>query len=112
MLDFDRPIAVLMLGILGKIPSYDDACSVVARFVEAVPSGSFVVINDGTDSSDEITKGASAGAQNYALRRPEQIAHYFEGLELEEPGVVPTTRWRHEPEGDPLDGYCAVARKP
>ncbi|HEV7710209.1 MAG TPA: SAM-dependent methyltransferase [Asanoa sp.] len=112
VLDFDRPVAVIMLGILGNIPDYDDACSVVARFIDAIPAGSFVVINDGTDSSDEITKGASAGPQTYALRRPEQIAAYFEGLELEEPGVVPTTRWRHEPDGDTLDGYCGVARKP
>ena len=117
VLEFDQPVAVIMLGILGNIPDYDDACSVVARFVAALPSGSYLVVNDGTDSSDEIAKGAgvsNAGGHGYALRRPEQIARYFDGLDLDEPGVVPTTRWRREQaDGEAaLDGYCGVARKP
>src|ERR1700754_3840175 len=49
VLDFEQPVAVIMLGILGNIPDYADARSVVTRFVDAVPAGSFVVINDGTD---------------------------------------------------------------
>ncbi|MEV0714461.1 SAM-dependent methyltransferase [Asanoa sp. NPDC050611] len=118
VLDFDAPVAVLMLGILGNVPDYDEALSVVSRIVEALPSGSYLVVNDGTDSSDEISKGVSAstsaGGHAYALRTPAQLARYFEGLELEEPGLVPTTRWRREP--DPgeaaLDGHSGVARKP
>jgi hypothetical protein len=119
VLDFDRPVALVMLGILSNVADYGEARSIVARLVDAVPSGSFVVVNDGTDTSEEIAQGArvsGAGGHPYALRSPEQIARYFDGLELVEPGVVPTTRWRPDPghdESSPrLDGYCGVARKP
>jgi O-methyltransferase involved in polyketide biosynthesis len=118
VLDLDRPVAILMLGILGNIPDYDEARAVVARLMAAVPSGSYLVVNDGTNTSDEISQGAAAstaaGGHSYALRTPEQLARYFDGLELEDPGLVPTTRWRREPEpGEPtLDGHGGVARKP
>jgi len=43
-----------------------------------------------------------------------QIRGYFEGLELLEPGLVPTSQWRPHPGTEPaaLDVYCAVGRKP
>jgi hypothetical protein len=112
LLDLDQPVAVIMLGILGNIPDYDDALAVVSRFVEAIPSGSYVVINDGTDASDEITEGAKV-SHGYVLRKPAEIARYFEGLELDEPGLVATTRWRNEGDDSAqLDGMGGVARKP
>ncbi|GIF62723.1 hypothetical protein Ais01nite_07580 [Asanoa ishikariensis] len=112
VLDLTQPVAVIMLGILGNIPDYADTLKVVARFVEAVPSGSYIVINDGTDASDEITEGAKV-SHGYVLRKPEEIARYFEGLELEDPGLVATTRWRNEAdESAELDGMGGVARKP
>jgi hypothetical protein len=54
------------------------------------------------------------GTHPYNLRSPEEFAGYFEGLELLEPGVVPTTQWR--PDSDTTltaaVGYCAIGRKP
>ena len=41
-LDFGRPVALMMLGILGHVTDYDEARSIVARLVEAVPSGSYL----------------------------------------------------------------------
>ena len=48
-LDFDRPIAILMLGILGHIADEEGPDEIVAELVGALPSGSYLVINDGTD---------------------------------------------------------------
>jgi S-adenosyl methyltransferase len=92
----------------------------VDRLVAAVPSGSYLVVNDGTDTSDEIAAGARVsgeGGHQYTLRRPDQIAAFFTGLELEAPGVVPTTAWRPDTVASAgtsaqLDGYCGVGRKP
>ncbi|MDG4824670.1 SAM-dependent methyltransferase [Asanoa sp. WMMD1127] len=117
VLDLDRPVAVVMLGILGNIPDYDEACAVVRAFVDAIPSGSYLVVNDGTAASAEIAAGAqvsSQGGHAYALRTTDEFARYFTGLDLEEPGLVPTTRWRPTGETDAptLDGFCGVARKP
>src|SRR6266566_476789 len=118
-LDFTQPIALMMLGILGNVVDYDEARSIVNRLLDGVPSGSYLVINDGTNTSKEIAEGARISGQGghpYTLRSPEQIARFFDGLELQEPGVVSTPRWRPEPSpsGSPaeLDGFCGVARKP
>jgi hypothetical protein len=118
-LDFSQPVALMMLGILGNVIDYDQARSIVNRLVAAVPSGSYLVINDGTTSKarDEATQvGAEAGV-TYVVRSPEQIGGFFEGLEILEPGVVSTPRWRPDVGADDdlpaeLDVFCGVARKP
>jgi S-adenosyl methyltransferase len=118
-LDFTQPVAIMMLGILGNVADYDLARSIVKRLLDGVPSGSYLVINDGTNTSEEIVEGARVsgeGGHPYTLRSPEEIAAFFDGLDLQEPGVVSTPRWRPEPSpsGPPaeLDGFCGVARKP
>lgn len=117
-LDFTQPIGLMMLGTLGNVADYDEARSIVNRLAGAVPSGSYLVINDGTTSEARETAtqvGTDAGV-TYIVRTPEQIARLFNGLELLEPGVVSTPRWRPEPSpsGVPaeLDVFCGVARKP
>jgi hypothetical protein len=51
------------------------------------------------------------------LRNLEQLGGFFDGLDILEPGLVSTTRWRPnvaEIGGLPVevDQFCAVARKP
>lgn len=118
-LDFSQPIGIVMLGILGNVPDYDEAQSIVKRLLDAVPSGSYLIINDGTDTSDEIREGArvsGGGGHPYALRSPEQIGRFFDGLELVEPGVVSAPLWRPDPDPagppKPLDSAGGVGRKP
>jgi hypothetical protein len=119
-LDFTKPIALMMLGILGHIRDYDEAHAIVKKLVSALPSGSYLVINDGTNTSKEVVEAAriwnmSANPQ-YHLRSPEQIASFFGDLMLVEPGVVSPLRWRPEPSpsGPPaeVDSSCGVGRKP
>jgi hypothetical protein len=115
-LDFTQPIALTMLGILGNVADYAEARAVVRRLVEAVPSGSYLAISDGTNTSQEILQAQSIANQSghpYHLRSPEEVTGYFEGLELVEPGVVSIPHWRPEPGPLPaaIDGYCGVGRK-
>ena len=116
-LDFSRPIALTMLGILGNVADYAEARSIVRRLLDAVPPGSYLVVSDGTNTSEEIVEGqriANQSGHPYHLRSPEEITGYFDGLELVEPGVVSIPHWRPEPGPLPpaMDGYCGVARKP
>lgn len=116
LLDLERPVAVLMLGILGHaVPDFDDVVAVLGTLTAALSSGSYLVLLDGTDTSDGAR--AAAPMNNYTLRTLDEFRKSLDGLELLEPGVVPTSQWR--PDGDPapasadpLDSYCAVARKP
>nr|WP_182706479.1 SAM-dependent methyltransferase [Thermomonospora cellulosilytica] len=119
-LDFSRPIAVMMLGILGNIDDYEEARTIVRRLMAAVPSGSYLVVNDGTkDAKAEVAQAAAdmraQAGDPYRLSTPDQIAAYFEGLQLVEPGVVRTAQWRPDPHQlntQVLDVHCGVARKP
>jgi O-methyltransferase involved in polyketide biosynthesis len=97
-LDFTRPIALLLIGVLGHIADYDEARSILARLVDRLPPGSFLVESDGTDTSDAYEAALESykdnGGEPYNSRTPEQVAGYYEGLELLEPGVVPIGEWR------------------
>ena len=122
-LDFTRPIALMLLGILGHIDDDGQARSVVAQLVGAVPSGSYLTICDGTNDLYESGVEAQrryneSGAAPYRLRSSREIAGFFEGLELVEPGVVSCPRWRPDT-GEPggtqppeMDQFAGVARKP
>jgi O-methyltransferase involved in polyketide biosynthesis len=119
-LDLSQPVAVMMLGILGNIPEHREARDIVRRLMAAVPSGSYLVVNDGTkDAKAEVAQAAAdqraEAGDPYRLSTPDQIAAYFEGLELIEPGVVRTAQWRPELaqiDSEVLDVHCGVARKP
>jgi hypothetical protein len=130
-LDFAKPIAVMLLGILGYVPDQDEPESIVARLMSRVSPGSYLVINDGTNvfhgqTDDEpiedsprarvVALYAATGATPYHLRTPKQIEGFFAGLELIDPGVVSASQWRAE--ANPLrppakvDSFCGVGRKP
>jgi len=115
-LDFDRPIALMLMGIMGHVEDHAEARAIVSALVDKLPPGSYLAMSDGTSTSEAVVESHrqynESGAVPYHLRTPEQIASFFTGLDLVDPGVVPFTQWR--PETDPayVDGYCAVARKP
>jgi S-adenosyl methyltransferase len=119
-LDFSQPIAIMLMGILGHIADDDEAQSIVKRLMGAVCSGSYLTMNDGTDTSEEVVEAARIWNQSanptYHLRSPARIARFFDGLELVEPGVVSPPRWRPEPSPSGLpaevDSSCGVGRKP
>ena len=122
-LDFTRPIGLMMLGILGHIGDDDEARSIVKRLLDALPSGSYLTICDGTNDLFEAGVEAQrlyneSGAVPYRLRSAQQIADFFEGLELVEPGVVSCPRWRPDPVAigrdltPEMDQVAGVGRKP
>ena len=120
ILDLTQPVAVLFMGVLGHISDDDQARSIVRTLMDAVPSGSYFASYDGTNTSPEVVIAADIWNQSanptYHLRSPEQIARFFDGLELVEPGVVSVTRWRPDPSiadaPTEIDQYCGVARRP
>ncbi|CAL9430251.1 hypothetical protein SUDANB176_02038 [Streptomyces sp. enrichment culture] len=119
-LDLSRPVALMILNTLGHVPDQEAARDLVRRLMAGLPSGSHLVISDGTATSEGMIAASKAynasGAVPYHVRSVEEIAGLFEGLELVEPGVVRVPEWRPEPgepdgSGAPVDAYCGVARK-
>jgi O-methyltransferase involved in polyketide biosynthesis len=120
-LDFTRPVAVTMLGVLPFIGDDSEVKAIVTRLLAAVPAGSYLAITHSTSevSGERVIEAVRQWNQvaptPYRLRSPEQIAALFAGLELIEPGVVPCPRWRPEARdignaGD-MDEFCALGRK-
>ena len=116
-LDLDQPIALMLSGILAHLPSVEEARVVVRQIMDRLAPGSYLVVCDGTNTNPELNEvmriwNATANPP-YAMRSPEEIASYFEGLELVEPGLVDVTRWHIDPAGtQPLHNLVGVARKP
>ena len=122
-LDFTRPIGLILRGILGHIDDDDEARSIVRRLLGALPAGSYLTICDGTNDLSEAGVEAQrryneSGAMPYRLRSAQQIADFFEGTELVEPGVVSCPLWRPDPfevrRGLPaeMDQVAGMGRKP
>jgi O-methyltransferase involved in polyketide biosynthesis len=118
-LDFGKPIAIMLLGIVNFVVDDDEARSIVRTLVNAVPSGSYLVISHPTvEVHREAVERAVAmwnesGSAPICVRTPKQISEYFEGLEMLEPGLVTVSQWR--PDGNdttPVTEWCGVARKP
>jgi hypothetical protein len=110
----------MLSGILAHLPTAEEARSVVRRVMDALPAGSYLVVVDGADTNQELNDVMRIWNESanppYAMRSPEEIAGYFDGLEFVEPGLVDVTRWRLDPGASgpprPLDNLVGVARKP
>ena len=122
LLDFTRPIALMLLGIMGHVADDGEAPAIVRRLVGALAPGSYLVLTDGLNTDPAGAKSMeqynASGAIPYTLRDPEQIAAFFAGLELLEPGLVPLNQWRPDLGGmfgdvrEELPSLCGVGRKP
>jgi O-methyltransferase involved in polyketide biosynthesis len=122
-LDFTRPVALMLLGILHHIPDTDQAYSIVRRLTAALAPGSYLAINHSTSAvhgvamEEAVAHWNRVGTPSMTLRTPQQITRFFDGLDLLEPGVVSCSRWRPDLSpvgGQPpeVDEFSGVARKP
>jgi hypothetical protein len=119
ILNFTKPIAVMFMGVLGHVDEFADMLAIIRRVMDAVPSGSYLLLWDSTSTSDEVVAGRDMQWEKqipYELRTVDQLAECFAGLELVEPGLVSITEWRPDPQQvgavSPVDAYGGLARKP
>jgi hypothetical protein len=118
-LDFDQPVALMLMGILGHVESDDEAKQIIDSLLARLESGSYFAMYDGSDTDPEVREATRiwniSANPKYHLRTPKRIASLFDGLELVDPGVVSVTRWRPDADGadaGEISQFCAVGRKP
>jgi hypothetical protein len=122
VLDFRRPVALIMVGILHLVPDEDQPRQIVAELVGALPSGSYLAASQMTAEHDADRLEATAGAFRGAglrgeLRDASDFADLaFRGLELVPPGVTLVSEWRPDsggprPSPAEVSMYGGLARK-
>jgi hypothetical protein len=121
LIDFTEPVAVTLISILHAIPDADNPHTIVAGLLDAVPSGSYLAVSHaGSDLLDrerlQSLEGAWKGKMQQLItwRSREQVARFFKGTGLVEPGLVRAEEWRPEPgagDGRKSAYWAAVGRK-
>jgi len=121
LIDFDRPVAVLLLALLHVIPEDDRPAQLVTRLTARTGPGSYLVIshfghNFGTPEQVRTVLELSRDTTTpMVVRTPEEILGMLGDFTPVDPGAVPVHEWRPDPEGPPSNhsgGYAIVARKP
>ena len=131
LIDFDKPVGLLLLAILHHLNDAEDPAGIAARFIAALPSGSYVAIShfhDPGEAHPDASRKALAVEKIFnerlgtgRWRSAAEILSYLPGLEVLEPGLVPMEEWRPDPDDDAesvdqSDTYYTfvgvVARKP
>jgi len=100
-IDLAQPVAILMVAVLHFLPDSERPEEIVATFREHMVPGSYLVISHAT-AGDMSPQNLTQAVQTYATtstgsitpRTHKQIESFFDGLELQEPGVVPVALWR------------------
>jgi SAM-dependent methyltransferase len=102
LLDFSQPVAVLMMSVLHFVTDDAEALDIVRRYLTRLAPGSYLALSHLTHAGGRT--GAlqqetnrvynSTVAENLAIRDRNQIAAFFAGLELADPGLVPLPDWR------------------
>ena len=117
-LDLSKPTALMLVALLHLHSDSMQPHATVAGYVDALPSGSFLVMSHlssdiAPEATDALAKAAQEANADYGfhLRSEAEFRRFFDGLELIEPGVVPVSAWRTESEFvAPM--WAAVGRKP
>jgi S-adenosyl methyltransferase len=123
VLDFGKPVALMLVAILHFAPDEYRPAEVIATLLDALPSGSYLAASHLTTEYDEeatsagqrVMRGAGIVMQKRDSSEFAKLA--FSGLELVPPGVVLVSQWRPDvtrpaPAPHEVNCYGGVARKP
>ncbi|MEU7904313.1 SAM-dependent methyltransferase [Actinoplanes sp. NPDC049118] len=123
-LDLGEPVALMLVAVLHFIEGYGAGAPLVRTLMDALPSGSFLVVTNATKDplapkmAAAYDDALAAGITNIWPRDRAEFTALFDGFELIEPGVSPVSEWRAEDETEPrpdpahIAMYAGVARKP
>ncbi len=119
-LDFTQPVGLILNAVIHHVLDTEDPYDILTRYKDALAPGSYMQLTHFCDSSpqaranEQVLRDSLGRGQ---IRSREQIARFFDGLDLVEPGLVYLPQWRaDEPVPLPLDAgaklmLVGVARK-
>ncbi|MGV9323510.1 SAM-dependent methyltransferase [Streptosporangium sandarakinum] len=101
-IDFDRPVAVLLLSVMHFVSDEEDPLGVIATLREAMAPGSHLImshvaIDARPQAAGAVTQAYDRASAPFVARTGEEIVRMFEGFDVVEPGIVNLPEWRPEP---------------
>ena len=120
LLDFSRPVAVMLMAILQHIDDENDPYAIVATLMDALPPGSYLALSHPASDIDAEAMAKMAIvlnqmiAEKVTFRDRAAVSGFFAGLELVEPGLVQASKWRPASEieaASPAALWAGVAGK-
>jgi SAM-dependent methyltransferase len=122
ILDFQRPVALMLMAVLHFFGDDERPYEVVRRLVDALPSGSYLVMTHATfdflppELLARFAELPAAASAQGKVRTRDEVARFFAGLDLVDPGVTLVSGWRPEtsqaPRASEVACYGAVGRVP
>jgi hypothetical protein len=118
-LNLDQPVAVTFGSILMLLPDEANPWAKVAALMDAMPTGSYLVVSHPTADFNpvamaDVVSVTTVSGITFVPRTKHQVARFFTGYQLVEPGLVPVLDWRPDQRPDdpiPAYYYAGVARK-
>jgi hypothetical protein len=119
-LDFSRPVAVLLFGVLHFFPPEDGPAGIAGELMAPLAAGSYLALShlaadvSGDEMAETFRRLNAQMAESVVLRTRDEVAGLFGGLEMAEPGVAQLPQWRPEPDAPvpgPVPMWCGAGRK-
>jgi SAM-dependent methyltransferase len=113
LLDFDLPVAVMIVAVLHFVPDADDPAGVLATLRDALASGSYLVLSQISaegreDDAERVLPVYRKAVEQLQPRSRAELTRLFDGFDLVDPGVVWAPEWRPEDPDQAQDAHRAV----
>jgi len=110
-IDFDKPVAVLLNAVLHFISDEEAPGAILARFLDALPPGSYLSISHASDIGQPERSSEAADVYKRArtpvtFRSQDEVVELFRSWTLVDPGVVLIPRWRPEANEQTDEAYA------
>jgi hypothetical protein len=102
LIDFDRPVALMLVAVLHFIADEDDPAGLVAAFTDRLAKGSCVILSHATsdfhgrDREERAEQVYAKATASLHIRGHDALLPFFQGFDLAEPGLVQAPLWRPE----------------
>jgi hypothetical protein len=114
LIDLDRPVALLLVAVLHFVEDTDDPYAAVAELGAALAPGSALILTHASYEGIPLPQQRAEGAVDVykdirnplIMRSRDEIARFFEGYDMVEPGLVPPPHWRPETAPEDEDPYA------
>ncbi|MFD3497036.1 SAM-dependent methyltransferase [Streptomyces sp. NPDC058678] len=114
LIDPNRPVALLLIAILHFVEDADDPYGAVAELRDALAPGSMLLLTHASYEGIPLPPERAEGAVDVykdirnplIMRSREEIARFFEGYDMVEPGLVAPPHWRPDTAPEDEDPYA------